>query len=107
MFCIPMLVHFTPIPNAPSVRMRFSSSAKRKFKNAPTVRSWVTGFTLIELLVVIAVIAMVIVVIFPNFMGIRQRARDTGRKSDLAQLQKALEIYKQDQNPQTCPTTGA
>ena len=70
-------------------------------------RRWNKGFTLIELLVVIAVIAMVIVVIFPNFMGIRQRARDTGRKSDLAQMQKALEIYKQDQNPQTYPTTGA
>jgi len=66
-----------------------------------------SGFTLVELLVVIAVIAMVIVVIFPNFMGVRQRARDTTRKSDLFQLQKALELYKQDQNPQTYPTTGA
>lgn len=65
------------------------------------------GFSLVELLVVIAVIAMVIVVIFPNFMGIRQRARDTARKSDLVQLQKALELYKQDQNPQTYPATDA
>lgn len=65
------------------------------------------GFTLIELLVVIAVIAMVIVVILPNFMGVRQRARDTARKSDLVQMQKAIELYKQDQNPQKYPTTGA
>lgn len=63
----------------------------------------ISGFTLIELLIAIAVIALVTAVLFPNFMGIRQRARDTQRKSDLSQLQKALELYKLDQKPQVYP----
>lgn len=62
-----------------------------------------SGFTLIELLVVIAVITMVMAVFFPNFMGARQRARDAQRKSDLAQMQKSLELYKLDQSPQSYP----
>lgn len=65
-----------------------------------------TGFTLVELLVVIAVIALVMAVLFPNFMSFRQRARDTQRKADLSQIQKALELFKQDQNPPAYPTTG-
>lgn len=65
------------------------------------------GFTLVELLVVIAIMTMVIALLFPNFMGARQRARDAQRKSDLAQIQKAMELHKFDQNPPAYPTTGA
>lgn len=64
-----------------------------------------SGFTLIELLIAIAVVAMVMAVLFPNFMGVRQRARDTQRKSDLSQIQKALEMYKLDQNPAAYPSS--
>ncbi|OGF99810.1 hypothetical protein A2Y99_03655 [Candidatus Gottesmanbacteria bacterium RBG_13_37_7] len=60
------------------------------------------GFTLIELLVVIGVISTILAVIFPNYMGARERARDMRRKSDLAELQKALELYKND-NPTSYP----
>ncbi len=66
-----------------------------------------SGFTLVELLVVISILAMVTTLLFPNFMGARQRARDAQRKSDLLQIQKALELYKMDQNPPVYPTTGA
>ena len=59
-----------------------------------------------ELLIVIAIIAVVSTVVFPNFLGIRQRARDTTRKSNLGEIQKALELYKLDQNPQVYPTGG-
>jgi type II secretory pathway pseudopilin PulG len=31
-----------------------------------------------------------------NFIGVRQRARDAQRKSDLRQVQSALEIYRSD-----------
>lgn len=57
------------------------------------------GFTLIELLVVIGIIGLLSAVIVPNFMGARERSRDTQRKSDVRQLQKALEMYKDDQTP--------
>lgn len=62
------------------------------------------AFTLIELLVVIAIIGMLSALFLPNFMGARERARDTQRKSDLKQIQKAFELYKQDQSPPTFPT---
>ena len=64
------------------------------------------GFTLIELLVVIAIVGMLSALIVPNFMGARERARDAQRKSDLKQIQKALEMYRQDQNPPVYPTAG-
>jgi len=65
------------------------------------------GFTLIELLVVIAIIGMLSALFIPNFMGARERARDAQRKSDLKQIQKALEMYRQDQNPPVYPTATA
>ena len=54
------------------------------------------GFTLIELLVVISIIGILATLITANFIGVRQRARDTQRKSDLRQIQSALELYKSD-----------
>ncbi|MCL4338154.1 type II secretion system GspH family protein [Patescibacteria group bacterium] len=75
-----------------------------KIKNNSQLNS---GFTLIELLVVIAIISMVIAVLFPNFMGARERARDTERKGDLSNIQKALELYKLNDQYQRYPTTGA
>jgi len=44
--------------------------------------------------------------ILPNYMSARERARDTQRKSDLEQIQKALELYKMDQNPPAYPADG-
>ncbi|QQG43928.1 MAG: type II secretion system protein [Candidatus Roizmanbacteria bacterium] len=64
------------------------------------------AFTLIELLVVIAIIAGLSALLLPNFMGARERARDSQRKSDLRVIQKALEMYQQDQTPQAYPTTS-
>lgn len=54
------------------------------------------GFTLIELLVVVAVIGVLSSLLMANFVGIRQRARDGQRKSDLHQIQSALELYRSD-----------
>lgn len=54
------------------------------------------GFTLIELLVVIAIIGILASFLLVNFVGVRARARDAQRKSDLKQIQAALEFYRSD-----------
>lgn len=54
------------------------------------------GFTLIELLVVIAIIGILAGLLMSNFVGVRQRARDGARKSDLRQIQSALELFRSD-----------
>jgi len=64
------------------------------------------GFTLIELLVVMVIIGLLAGLILPNFMSARERARDVRRKSDLEQIQKALELYKMDQSPPAYPAGG-
>ncbi len=54
------------------------------------------GFTLIELLIVIVIIGVLSSFLVANYVGVRMRARDTQRKSDLRQIQSALEIYRSD-----------
>lgn len=67
------------------------------------------GFTLIELLIVIAIIGVLASLLMVNFVGVRQRARDAQRKSDIRQIQSALELYRADNSsyptsdfPTTC-----
>lgn len=62
------------------------------------------GFTLIELLVVVAIIGILASLIMANLVGIRQRARDAQRKSDLRQVQSAAELYRSDTG--SYPTTA-
>lgn len=66
------------------------------------------GFTLIELLVVISIIGILASFLLANFVGVRQRARDGVRKSDLRQIQAALELYRADQStyPSSLPGCG-
>jgi len=73
-------------------------------KNTFTAQS---GFTLIELLIVIAIIGILSAIIMANFVGIRERARDATRKSDLTQIQSALELYRADANDGTYPAIGS
>lgn len=65
------------------------------------------AFTLIELLIVIAVIGILVAVILPNLIGMRERARDTVKKNDLAQLGKALRLYFDDFGAYPSDTGGA
>ncbi|MFH0773338.1 MAG: prepilin-type N-terminal cleavage/methylation domain-containing protein [bacterium] len=63
------------------------------------------SFTLIELLVVIAVLAGFMALLVPNFMQVRIKSRDVRRKGDLKAIQKALELYKQNQTIPAYPAT--
>ncbi len=54
------------------------------------------GFTLIELLIVIVIIGVLATFLVSNYIGVSQRARDSRRKSDLKQIQAALELIRSD-----------
>lgn len=54
------------------------------------------GFTLIELLVVIAIIGLLATLSVIGFENARAKSRDTKRKQDLRAMQKALELYYND-----------
>lgn len=62
------------------------------------------AFTLIELLVVISIIGVLTTLVFSNLNAIRERARDTQRKSDLKQYQTALETYANKSGVSIYPT---
>jgi len=62
------------------------------------------GFTLIELLVVIFIIGILAGILLPNFVSSRERARDTRRKHDLAEIKTALRLYYNDN--QAYPLAG-
>lgn len=51
------------------------------------------GFTLIEILVVIVIIGILSVIVTTNFVGARERAQDSQKKSNLNQLKIALRSY--------------
>jgi prepilin-type N-terminal cleavage/methylation domain-containing protein len=61
------------------------------------------GFTLIEMLVVISIIGILATIVIANMAGVRERARDAQRKSDISQIQKAMEMYKNAQSPVAYP----
>lgn len=54
------------------------------------------GFTLIEIILVMVLLAIITGILLTNFNSSLKRGRDAQRKNDLAQVQKALEIYYSD-----------
>lgn|ERR1035437_9800804 len=68
-------------------------------------KNYARGFTLIELLVVIAIIGLLASIVLVSLSGARAEARDARRKSDLNQIQTALEMYNNVHG--SYPSTGA
>ncbi len=54
------------------------------------------GFTLIELLIVITIIGILSALVLTNVQGVRERARDARRKSDLTSIKSSLRLYYND-----------
>ena len=63
------------------------------------IENFYTGFTLIELLIVLSIMGVLATLGFQSFTASQKKARDAQRKSDLNQIQEALELYKMDQKP--------
>lgn len=63
------------------------------------------GFTLVELLVVISIIGVLSSTIFASLNSAKKKARDTKRISELTQLNKAINLYSEDNNL-TTPGNG-
>ncbi len=66
-----------------------------KINQQPTTNNpqLIKGFTLIELLVVISVIAILVTLGLSSFSTAQKKGRDTKRKSDIKEIQGALEQY--------------
>ena len=64
------------------------------------------GFTLIELMVVISIIGILSAIVYASFGTSRKIARDDIRKTDLKNLQVAIELYKAQNGryPAKCPS---
>ncbi len=64
------------------------------------------GFTLVEVLIVIGVIAVLAGITVIAYNGTQERARDAKRKTDIASIAKAMELYYDD-NGRYPPATGS
>src|SRR5260221_7584978 len=79
------------------MRNVYNKNMKKKMHNSLfLIHNSKKGFTLIELLIVVAIIGILAALLMANFIGVRQRARDAQRKSDIRQVQSALELYRSD-----------
>lgn len=54
------------------------------------------GFSLIEILVVVVIIAVMVAIVAPQFLGEAEKARITRVKADIAQIESALDRFQLD-----------
>lgn len=63
-----------------------------------------SGFTVVELVTVIAIIGVLATIIISSYSGVQAENRDTRRKTDIANIAKALEVYYSDTGAYPIPT---
>jgi len=68
------------------------------------IKRQISGFTLIELLVTFAILSLLASVALGQYRTSQMKARDAQRKSDLANVARALEMYYNDN--QAYPASG-
>ena len=61
------------------------------------------AFTLIELVIVMAIVALLAILGFSSYINSVKAGKDARRKTDIAAIQKALEIYYQDNGAYPLP----
>jgi len=61
-------------------------------------RSKSKGFTLLELMIVMILLSILALLLIGNYMSSIKKGRDSRRKNDLNQIQRALEMYYEDTN---------
>lgn len=71
-----------------------------------TTRKGIKAMTLIELIVVIAIIAVLVAIIFPAIANARQAANKTAAISQERQLGLAAELYSNDSDGYSAPSTN-
>src|SRR6266851_8675540 len=73
---------------------------RRSLETMTRIRSWrrrdETGFTLIELMVVVLIIAILIAIAIPTFLGARQRAGDRAVESNVRNALTAEKTFYTD-----------
>lgn len=69
--------------------------------NRPPIK--IAGFTLIELIVVMAIMGVLAAIGMGSYNGVQSKARDAKRKSDLANIARALEMYYNDNKEYPMP----
>ena len=70
-------------------------------KNIRTKMQDDKGFTLIELMVVVLIIAILIAIAIPTFLGLRRRAQDRAAQSDLRNAMTAAKAFYTDDESYT------
>jgi type IV pilus assembly protein PilA len=65
------------------------------------------GFTLIELMVVVLIIAILLAIAIPTFLGARERAQDRAAQSNLRNALTAEKVYYTDAQAYTVATNTA
>lgn len=83
-----------------TVRLTVMETVTKMFKNIMEKNKISRGFTLVELITVIGILGILSVALLTVLNPLEQfkKANDSKRKSDLSQIQKALETYYQDNN---------